>query len=797
MTRPLETTLNAASQAQLRGRRQRARGWFVGGFVWGVSVWLLEGLLSSTARPEGLSEWLASGRATLFFYELTGIAIACVLGLSWAAVSGERTAQAWLDRAHERWSELGLAPTQVRRDTIASLYACASVTLGCLWLMFHATRDAILRIGDRDNLALCIVGIQMATLGVGLAAYRLAKRGFGRAQSWLDRRFHGARALVWHAASVIAACLGLLALVIVSFWQPFAELLWRYALPGALGLSIALVSARLVPRLGPRAARLTSYAVLLLLAASGVTGALVRAVTSAQQVWAAAPCARLAVGWGQFWFDWDRDAHLTGFGDNDCAPLDASIHPGALDLPGNHRDEDCDGADARGETADAHAPALRRTERATGAGTLTSLRGSRPNLYLISVDGLATWTLETYGGAPGIAPRLAGFAKQSVIFENFFVQGPSTRLSFPALFTSRFDTQIDQVIRGRFPFELAPSNRTLAEVLADAGYETFAVIPSPYFLPQNWRGLLQGFENVATRPAEAYASGAPHTASAVTAAALEFLRLPRQKPVFFWAHYFDAHPPHVWPEVDPAGGGSEAATYAAEVTHLDRHVAELIDHIVAHDPNHVIVITSDHGTAFDEPRHGRDHYGYDLSTLVLHVPFMVHAAALAPTRVANLAGALDLAPTLTELAGIPTPASFMGRSLVPLLSGKPSDLGDVRFAQFYLGEEALRGRDPLVMVAARTPEHNLVLDRRTGTLAAFRWREDPEERHDRWPEVLASPPDGRANAAGDLHAGAPSPPDGDEIAKLRALKRALDAHLYDALAPPAHSHRSHNETASK
>src|SRR5690606_20139500 len=118
-----------------------------------------------------------------------------------------------------------------------------------------------------------------------------------------------------------------------------------------------------------------------------------------------------------------------------------------------------------------------------------------------------------------------------------------------------------------------------------------------------------------------------------------------------------------------------------------------------------------------------------------HVPFMVRGASLAPKRVATLVDALDLAPTITGLAGIARPGTVMGNSLVPLLMGTPTDLPSIRFAQFYRGEEALRGRDHLVMVAARTAAHNLVFDRRAGTLAAWAWREDPEERRDRWPDV--------------------------------------------------------------
>lgn len=758
--------------------------------MWSVAVWLLEGAEVQASQPAPLPELLGAGRANLFFYELTGITTALVLGLWWAGISDGHTRATWFGTLRERWTALAEAPSEARRRLLARAYALVGVVAGCSWLAFHGARDAALRIANRDNLGLAMVGMHLIVLLFGLAAVRVVERGICRALEQLgDTRSQSFLRLRWHASVVFALCLGLLASVLIGFREPLAELVRRYAAASILGFFIAAGSAKLAPRLclSPRARRVTSLCTLALFAASGVSGALVRQVS--QHAWAKAPVARVALGWGHFWLDWDRDGHLSGFGDRDCAPLDASRHPGALDVPGNRNDEDCDGADAVTATRPLQPP-LRRT----GADSAGS---TRPNLYLITIDAFAVGTLEGYGGAPGVAPSLNRFAKHSVVFENFFVQGPSTRLSLPALFTSRFDTRIDHVLRGRFPFELAPSNRMLAEVLADAGYDTRAVLPSPYFSPEHWRGLLQGFRGIATRPAEAYASGVPHTASAVTDAALEVLQRQRSESLFLWAHYFDAHPPHVLPEGQTPRGSTDAELYAAEITHLDRHVGRLIDHIVAHDPNHVVVVTSDHGMAFDEPRHEQDHYGYDLSTLVLHVPLMVRAAALTPRRIANLTDALDLAPTFASLAGISPPESFMGHSLVPLLLEKASSLPSVRFAQLYLGEEALRGREPLVMVSARTAEHNLVFDRRAGTVAAWRWQDDPEERHDRWPDVLTVPQDESSNLP-HRPVRPPSPAAGDEIAKLRALKDALDAHLYEALAPSSSpSYRSHNETNPK
>ena len=393
---------------------------------------------------------------------------------------------------------------------------------------------------------------------------------------------------------------------------------------------MAVASVKLVLRRWPHERRVLGVTLIALFVASGVSGALARETRAGQHAWTEGPVAPLAAQWGLFWFDWDRDAHLSGFGGSDCAVLDASIHPGAIDLPGNRVDEDCDGHDAPLRTASAPPH-----EATTPSERQPRALAVRPNLYLITIDAFAVWTLEAYGGSRAIAPQLDRFAKQSVVFENFFVQGPSTRLSLPAMFTSRFDTQIDRVLEGRFPFELAPSNRMLAEVLADGGYQTLAVIPSPYFSAQHWRGFLQGFQSVATQPAEAYASGTPHTAEAVTASALEFLQRPRQAPIFLWVHYFDAHPPHQLPAGQTARSNAEVDLYTAELQHLDGHLGRLLDSIVRTDPNHVIVLTGDHGIAFDEPRHQVNHYGYDLSTLVLHVPLLVRSPRLDPTRIAN------------------------------------------------------------------------------------------------------------------------------------------------------------------
>jgi arylsulfatase A-like enzyme len=92
--------------------------------------------------------------------------------------------------------------------------------------------------------------------------------------------------------------------------------------------------------------------------------------------------------------------------------------------------------------------------------------------------------------------------------------------------------------------------------------------------------------------------------------------------------------------------------------------------------NHtVIVFAADHGETFGE--HGVHGHARNVLTpvvwvpLVIRLPFRVEPAVRVPSQVRNV----DVAPTLLDLAGVPIPAEFEGRSLVPLLTGA-SEEGD-------------------------------------------------------------------------------------------------------------------------
>jgi arylsulfatase A-like enzyme len=77
----------------------------------------------------------------------------------------------------------------------------------------------------------------------------------------------------------------------------------------------------------------------------------------------------------------------------------------------------------------------------------------------------------------------------------------------------------------------------------------------------------------------------------------------------------------------------------------------------------IVVFTADHGEPLGQ--RGQLFHGTSLHEELVHVPLvMLLPAARRGARVGAVVSSMDLAPTLVDLAGIPTPQRFVGRSLL-------------------------------------------------------------------------------------------------------------------------------------
>ncbi|MBI4612531.1 MAG: sulfatase [Planctomycetes bacterium] len=127
--------------------------------------------------------------------------------------------------------------------------------------------------------------------------------------------------------------------------------------------------------------------------------------------------------------------------------------------------------------------------------------------------------------------------------------------------------------------------------------------------------------------------------------------------------------------------------YDGTVRQFDDAVAEVLEHLQERGlaKNTIVVITSDHGDDLYEPGttlgHGISFNGGDQTN---HIPLVISAPGgpFRGVRVDRLVRAIDLAPTLLELLGLPVPAPMDGVSLVPFIEDPAgADLGLVFYGE--------------------------------------------------------------------------------------------------------------------
>ncbi|HEX5062578.1 MAG TPA: sulfatase-like hydrolase/transferase, partial [Kofleriaceae bacterium] len=190
--------------------------------------------------------------------------------------------------------------------------------------------------------------------------------------------------------------------------------------------------------------------------------------------------------------DLDRDGFGSLLGENDCAPLDKSIHPGATDRPDDGIDQNCDGRDF----------SLRAAPVPTGPAVAVpdQFKHSDWNVLLITIDTVR-YDHTSFGGYKDgpkkrdTTPRLAELAKKATSFT--FCNAPSagTMASIPAILTSKFfhsGLALDENLPPGNPPKIKPENTTLPEIMKRAGYKTGVVASHNYW--NDW-GLDQGVDD--------------------------------------------------------------------------------------------------------------------------------------------------------------------------------------------------------------------------------------------------------------------------------------------------------------
>jgi len=278
------------------------------------------------------------------------------------------------------------------------------------------------------------------------------------------------------------------------------------------------------------------------------------------------------------------------------------------------------------------------------------------NVLLIVIDAMRADSL-----APGTAPLMATFAEGARRFDTHYSGGNSSRAGMFSIFYS---------IPASYWDDFADDHRppVLMDLFRQYGYQLGLFSSSPVY---SW---VVGLDRtaLARMPDLRQETNSPFPGSSgkdrtLTDEWFQWLDRRNSSRPFFGFLYYDAvaanQPIPDYPSVVsvPAGAPEIARVHARYLTNV-RYVDELVDRVLNDLARRqlldrtVVIITSDHGTEFDDTGQGFKGHGTSFSDYQVHTPFVLRWPGKPPERITRRTSHNDLAPTLlTELFGCANP----------------------------------------------------------------------------------------------------------------------------------------------
>lgn len=151
----------------------------------------------------------------------------------------------------------------------------------------------------------------------------------------------------------------------------------------------------------------------------------------------------------------------------------------------------------------------------------------------------------------------------------------------------------------------------------------------------------------------------------------------------------------------------------------------------------VVIFTSDHGDMFGD--HGLILKGFAHYDACVRVPLIVKGPGIIPRRISDLAGSIDIAPTIVDLAGRRPYYGMQGRSLAGVLGGSSDAIRD----HVLIEEDELTGmpglEGPQRMRTVITDDARLTVYTGTGQGELFDFRDDPQELENQYGDPAGRP----------------------------------------------------------
>jgi hypothetical protein len=292
-------------------------------------------------------------------------------------------------------------------------------------------------------------------------------------------------------------------------------------------------------------------------------------------------------------------------------------------------------------------------------------------VVLITIDALRADVVEDPKNEARF-PTLTKLKREGVHFTHAYAPGAQTGVSMSTLFTGLYYSERKWENFGngkdRHPYPAHDHSQQFPDLLSEHAVETVNYA-SLVFLSSEF-GVARGFREEEVLGTSESAATGPR----LTHALLNRLGHAGEGPLFLCTHMVEPHAPH-YPLGVAIGRNRDADfdEYLSKIAFDDRLLGHVLQHLEEHFGDRwALFVSADHGEAFGE--HQTTEHAKTLYEQLLHVPLLARSPRF-PART------IDVGPTLLDLFGVPTPATFNGQSLVPVLAGGTASLTRPLFAE--------------------------------------------------------------------------------------------------------------------
>jgi arylsulfatase A-like enzyme len=340
------------------------------------------------------------------------------------------------------------------------------------------------------------------------------------------------------------------------------------------------------------------------------------------------------------------------------------------------------------------APAVLAAQRSGTAGRA-------PNVIVIIADDLGCTDIGCFGASDLKTPNLDQLAASGVRWKNWYSNAPVCAPARGSILTGRFPQRNGVTTNGK---ELAPDQKTLAELLKPAGYETAAIGKWHLGSTEETRPNAHGFDyfygfhsgcvdfyshryywgeprrvnyHDLWRNRTEINEGGQYLTERITAEAVNFVAKKRDKPFFAYIAYNAPHYPMHAPEKYTARFpdlAPERRVYAAMIAAVDDGIGEIRQALRRQGvlENTLIMFAGDNG-ATTEKRAGLDQnyaeagsngpyrgFKFSLFDGGMHVPAIMSWPGRIPPKQTNteIVMSMDIVPTALDAAGVKLPSGY-------------------------------------------------------------------------------------------------------------------------------------------